>query len=188
MNECDAWLFSGSTWSVYDRESWILRGREFVCALHEARRPTVGVCFGHQLVARALGGEVEKASIGLGVGVHTTRILERRPWMVPPRERLALLVSHQDQVTRLPEEAVLLASHGVCPCDMYQVGEHILGLQPHPEFSKGYSRATMERWRFLIGEEGFRVGVDSLAKPIDADVVGHWILGFLGRALTRSGC
>jgi GMP synthase-like glutamine amidotransferase len=188
VDECDAWVFTGSTWSTYDHESWIVGAHDFVRALHEARRPTIGVCFGHQLIARALGGEAEKASVGLGVGVHTMGILEQRAWMDPPRERLSLLVSHQDQITRLPEEAVLLASHDFCPYDMYQIGDHILGLQPHPEFSKAYSRATMERWRPLIGEEGFRTGVASLAQPVDTDVAGNWIVRFLECALGRRGC
>lgn len=116
------------------------------------------------------------------------RLLAQRPWMDPPRQRLSLLVSHQDQVTRLPEEAELLASHDFCPHDMYQVGEHMLGLQPHPEFSKGYSRATMERWRPLIGEKGFREGVASLANKVEPHVAAAWIRRFLGRALSGRAC
>lgn len=182
IDECDAWLLTGSRWSVYDSDDWIARAHEFVRALHRERCPTVGVCFGHQLIARALGGRVEKASIGLGVGVHVIRILEQRPWMHPRRKTLSLLVSHQDQVTRLPDGAELLASHDFCPHDMFQVGEHMLGLQPHPEFSKGYSRATMERWRPLIGEAGFHEGIASLASEVETGVAASWIRRFLDRA------
>ncbi len=182
IHEADAWLITGSKWSVYDTDGWIARAHELVRALHAARRPTIGVCFGHQLIARALGGQVDKASNGLGVGVHRVRVLEQRAWMDPPRRSLSLVVSHQDQVVRLPEGASLLASHEFCPYDMFEIGRHGLGMQFHPEFSKGYSRATMARWRPLIGETGFREGVASLAHEVESRVAARWIHGFLDQA------
>lgn len=182
IDEADAWLITGSKWSVYDADEWIARAHQLVRTLYEARRPTIGVCFGHQLIARALGGEVGKAANGLGVGVHTINIVDQRPWMDPPRQSLSLLVSHQDQVTRLPGGANLLASHDFCPYDMFDLGDHILGMQFHPEFSKGYSRATMARWRPLIGEAGFHEGFASLDQHIDSGIAAGWIHRFLERA------
>lgn len=187
LDECDAWLFTGSKWSVYDDHDWIARAHELVRRLHAARRPTIGVCFGHQLIAGALGGRVDKAPAGWGVGVHTTRLVARREWMRPERRSLSLVVSHQDQVMELPPGSELLAGHDFCPHYMLQVGEHMLTVQGHPEFPKGYSRATMEQRRALVGEDAFREGMASLSLPIEAEVAAAWMLRFLERARARAG-
>lgn len=187
IDAADAWLITGSKWSVYDEEPWILKAHEFVRELHEARRPILGICFGHQLVARALGGEVE--AVGWGVGVHTARIHERADWMQPATPTLSLLVSHQDQVTRAPEQARILAGHSFCPNDMMQIGDHILTFQGHPEFEPGYSRALMELRRKLIGEATYQEGMASLQSTIQGDIAVAWMLRFLGRtpALNEDG-
>jgi GMP synthase-like glutamine amidotransferase len=185
LDECDAWLFTGSKWSVNDDEPWIDEAHDLGRALHEARRPVIGICFGHQLMARALGGRVEKAPAGWGVGVHTMRMLERREWMQPWREEVSLLVSHQDQVTELPPGAERLATHDFCPIDMFQIGDHILTFQGHPEFPKAYSKATMERRRERIGEATYEQGMRSLTGETHEVVAAAWIVRFLERALAR---
>lgn len=185
IDDCDAWLFTGSKWSAYDPDDWIAQAHELVRALDAARRPTVGVCFGHQLVARALGGAVAKADVGWGVGVHTARVLQRRAWMRPARESLPLLVSHQDQVLRPPEQATVLAGHDFCPYGMLQIGDHILTLQGHPEFEPGYVRALIERRREAIGEACSREGLESLAEPTEGDTARAWIQSFLQAASAR---
>lgn len=180
LDECDAWLFTGSKWSVNDTDTWIRRAEALAVRLHQERRPTIGICFGHQLIARALGGRVEKATgVGWGVGVHTTRVIDQQAWMMPAADEIALVVSHQDQVVELPASATLLASHPFCPCDMYQVNEHILTFQGHPEFPKGYSHATMDQRRERIGEPTYQRGVESLAISTDEAVAAEWIVCFL---------
>ena len=181
-DECDAWLFTGSKWSVYDPDEWIVRAHEFARELHASRQPTIGICFGHQLISRALGGRVEKAPIGWGVGVHTARILRHEPWMQPDCDKLSLLVSHQDQVIEPPAGAELLAGHEFCPYDMFRIGEHILTFQGHPEFRPGYSQATMDMRRDTLGEDVYRAGVASLDNSIDPDVAAAWIHSFIARA------
>ena len=182
LDECDAWLFTGSKWSAYEPDDWIRQAHGLAGELHRERRPTVGICFGHQLIARALGGRVERAEVGWGVGVHTARILERRPWMQPVRGELPLLVSHQDQVVEPAPGASVLAGHDFCPYDMTQVGDHILTFQGHPEFPVGYSRATMDMRRERLGEDTYRRGIASLEQPIEPTVAAEWIHNFLRTA------
>lgn len=185
LDECDAWLFTGSRYSTYDADDWIVRAHELVQTLHAERRPMIGVCFGHQLIARALGGDVAKAESGWGIGVDTARLLEQRAWMTPARNALPLLFSHQDQVQRPPEAATVLATREACPYDMLQVGEHILTFQGHPEFEAGYVRALIERRRDAIGEARSREGLASLDETTAGDTAHSWILNFLERTWTR---
>ena len=93
-------MTSGSRRSAYEDEPWIEDVGELIARLAAERRPHVGICFGHQLTARALGGEVEPAAAGWGVGGRTFDVVDAAPWMEPDVERFTMLTSHQDQVTR----------------------------------------------------------------------------------------
>lgn len=177
-DECDAWLLTGSKWSVNDDDGWIRRAENLIVEFRRRRRPTVGICFGHQLIASALGGRVDKAG-GWGVGVRSVQVLGRQPWMVQPAETLALIVSHQDQVVELPPDATHLASNPFCAYEMSQVGGHMLTLQGHPEFAKGYSRALMDLRRESIGEATYQAGIASLETDTDETVAADWIVRFL---------
>ncbi len=187
LDECDAWLFTGSRRSVYEEESWILRAQALAARLHEERRPTVGICFGHQLLARALGGRVEEAVQGWGLGVQSIKVLQQAAWMQPPAGELALVSSHRDQVTVLPEGAVLLAGNSFCPYAMYQVGDHILTFQAHPEFTKEYFRALMEHRRDRIGEANYIRALASLGNSTDERIAARWIVNFLRMRVRTPG-
>ncbi|HSG89971.1 MAG TPA: amidotransferase [Pseudomonadales bacterium] len=179
IDDCDAYLITGSRDSVYDDLPWIRALEDFVRVLHERRHKLIGICFGHQLVAQALAGETRPADAGWAVGVHASRVLRTPPWMDAPVESFALLSSHKDQVTRLPAEAELFASNDFCPNAAYTIGDHILCVQGHPEFHADYSRALMELRRELLGEETFCRGMASLDERIDQGRVGRWILSFV---------
>ncbi len=179
IDECDAYLITGSRESVYDDQPWIHRLAEFVQQLDAAQHTLVGICFGHQLIAHVLGGETRAADVGWAVGVQETQVLSPADWMLPYRERFGLLSSHKDQVVRLPERAEVFASTPFCPNSGFTIGEHILTFQGHPEFSKGYSRALIELRRELLGEPGYNNGVESLAKPVHQSMVGRWIINFI---------
>lgn len=183
--EHDAWLITGSRHAAYDDLPWIRWLAEFIRAIDAARIPLVGICFGHQLIARALGGEVHKAAQGWGVGVHEAAIETRAPWMEDAAPALHLVVSHQDQVTTLPPGAERLAGSAFCPIAMYRIADHVFAMQAHPEFSREYSRALMEVRRTLIGDELIGKGMASLSRETDSPVVAHWIVAFLRRAWTR---
>ncbi len=178
IEDCDGYLITGSRASVYDDDPWIARLIGFVRDLHHAGARTVGICFGHQLIAQSLGGAVGRAPGGWGVGVHAWKVVRREPWMRPAMSEFRLLASHQDQVETLPPGARLLASSGFCPNAAFAVGEHMLAVQGHPEFSKDYAKFLMHRRRPLLGA-AFGPGMRSLDQPTDAGVVAGWIAGFL---------
>ena len=84
LDECDGYIITGSRQSVYDDEPWIHRFREFLTELHAAKKKLVGICFGHQLIAEALGGKTARAKVGWGVGVHRNNIVQMKDFMQPP--------------------------------------------------------------------------------------------------------
>lgn len=177
--DCDGYVITGSRDSVYDAHAWIAELGEYVRELHRRRHKLIGICFGHQLVAQALGGETTAAEVGWAVGVHGSRLTARPPWLVAEDEGFALLSSHKDQVRRLPEGAELLAASDFCPIAAFTVGDHILALQGHPEFVKPYAHDLMRFRETLLGPEVFARGIASLAEPVQRMQVGRWMLDFL---------
>lgn len=183
IDENDAYLITGSRHSAFEDLPWIARLEKFVRELDRARKPLVGICFGHQLIARALGGCVERAAVGWGVGVHRAVIEAPPPWVDAEVHDVSLVVSHQDQVTRLPPQASRVAGSAFCPIAMFRVAGHIFAMQAHPEFSKAFSRDLMELRRASIGDDCVDAGIASLRDETDSPAVGRWILAFIERAL-----
>jgi GMP synthase-like glutamine amidotransferase len=176
---CDAYVCTGSRYSVYEDREWIAKLKDYVRRLHDARKPFVGVCFGHQMLAEALGGEVKPAEQGWGVGVHAMRITQQEPWMQPQRTDCRLQYMHADQVQSLPPESVVLAAARHCPVAMFRVGEHMLGIEGHPEFPAPYVEALVQSRRERIGEERSQAAIASLREETDHPVVARWISNFL---------
>ncbi len=179
IHECDAYVTTGSSASVYDLDPWISGLQDFIVTLDQQQKKLVAVCFGHQLVAQTLGGKTEKSAKGWGVGVHSCEVYKHKRWMMPPMQRYKLIVSHQDQVTKLPDNAELLAGSEFCPISMFQRGEHILAIQGHPEFSKSYAEALLRYRHNLLGERVFNQGMTSLRSATSEPSIAKWILKFM---------
>jgi GMP synthase-like glutamine amidotransferase len=184
-DECEVWMTSGSRRSAYEDEPWIRRVTDLIARLADERRPHVGICFGHQLTALALGGRVARADVGWGVGPQTFEVVERAPWM-DDGDSFTLLMSHRDQVLELPEGATLVATAGYCPVGAYRVGDHVFCVQGHPEFVPGLSAHLMQRRRAAIGDDVVDAGLVALGPggpTVDQARVAGWIAEFYRRAL-----
>lgn len=179
VDEVDAYLITGSKASVYDDKPWIGALMEFVRDLDARRKKLVGICFGHQLVAQALGGKTEKSAKGWGQGLHTHCFTNMPGWHDGASADFNILVSHQDQVVTNASGAAVLASSPFCDNAVVQVGDHILTFQGHPEFLPEYSRELMTHRRQLIGETVYQAGIDSLSGTQEGDRVARWIVNFL---------
>ena len=179
IDEVDAYLITGSKSSVYEDKPWIHALMEFVRLLDSRHKKLVGICFGHQLVAQALGGRTEKSPKGWGVGLHTHRFSELPTWHDQGEPGFDILVSHQDQVVENAPGATVLAGSDFCENAVCQIGEHILTFQGHPEFLSDYSREIMTFRREMIGEGVYETGMASLRDDPQGARVARWILDFL---------
>jgi len=179
LEECDFYMATGSRHSVYDDLPWITQLKQVIRDISIAKKCFIGFCFGHQLIGEALGGRVGKSSSGWCVGVHDFEILEKKNWMQPTPKSFGVLMMCQDQILELPENAQILASSKMCPVGVIQVGENMLGIQGHPEFSKDYDRLLMENRVDRMGEKTVKLGIESLSKTIDTDLLRMWCLQFV---------
>lgn len=181
--ECDAWITTGSRHSVNDDEPWIRGLEEFIRRVAATTTPFVGVCFGHQLIAKALGGTVTKAESGWGVGLKEVEV----DGVFGLDGSFRILNSHQDQVVALPPGGEVLGRNSHCPVSMLAVGDNLVGIQGHPEFEPGYSLALMQARRgTVIPEAVVDAGIASLEDLPDRDLLSEWVVGVLRSGGRRS--
>lgn len=172
-------IVTGSAAGVYDGLPWI---PQLIDWLRRARGRTrlVGICFGHQALAHAFGGVVEKSHKGWGVGLHRYDVREDAPWMHPRARTISIPASHQDQVVSVSDDARVIASSGFTPYAGLAWGDDAISFQCHPEFQPDYAAALIE------GRRGARIphdvadqAIDSLKRPNDRAVLTAWIRAFL---------
>ena len=174
--DCDGWLVSGSAHSTYEPLPWIAPAERFLRRLVDAESPVVAICFGHQLLAQAMGGRVEHSPAGWGVGAHDYHLVDApgdAGW--PTQPVLRLIASHQDQVVELPDGASLAVRTEHCPNAGFTLGPRALALQPHPEFTAPLSRALTTLRRQRIGSDRAEAALASLDAPLDQLATATWM-------------
>ncbi len=182
VREVDGWICSPSRMSAYDDVPWLRDAEELLRQIIHVEHPYVGICFGHQLLAQALGGLVERSPYGWGVGVKDYEVLAHRSWMTPAMDRVSLIASHQDQVVRLPQEAELLFKSDYCPFGGFAVGERAWTLQVHPEFVAPLADHLLAGRIELIGAERVSTARATLDRPLDRGVVADWMYRFFSES------
>jgi GMP synthase-like glutamine amidotransferase len=178
---CEAVLVTGSPAGVYDATPWMDQMRSFVREAFATQTPMVGVCFGHQIIADAMGGVVKKSEKGWGVGRHTYEIIERRPWMNHAGQTFSLSVSHQDQViVPPPGTATLARSTHTGHAMLAYASAPVISLQGHPEFSDAFVSALYSARRGkTLSNSVVDAALESLSEPEDNALVGEWMVNFL---------
>ncbi|MFO1209478.1 MAG: type 1 glutamine amidotransferase [Amaricoccus sp.] len=185
--EADAWLVTGSRHGVYDGLPWIEPLKGFLRACVAAHVPVVGICFGHQILAEALGGRAEKSDKGWGVGVQDYEIVARPGWMRELPERFSVNALHQDQVVSLPPDATVLARSPHCAYAAIAYGDpeapDAITLQPHPEFGAAFMDELIAlRAGTVIPGDAAAAARASLSRPVDSGTWARLIVGYLHAA------
>ena len=145
--ECDGWIVTGSPHGVYEEHSWIPKVSDLINDIYRSKIPIFGVCFGHQLIAQALGGHVEKSIKGWGLGLHTYEINNKTDYMGNLTEEVTLNICHQDQVLQVPEGATIYASSEFCENAGFYINDKVLTMQAHPEFLVDFIKALLNARR-----------------------------------------
>ena len=181
----DATLIMGSAAGVYDTHyEWMDPLRDYIRGAYTARTPMGGICFGHQIMANALGGDVRKSEKGWGLGRHVYQVKSRpAPIRGSTLPEFAIACSHQDQVIAPPPDAETFLSSDFTPHAglVYRNGA-AMSLQPHPEFDDEYTLALAELRRGKAPDAIIEAALASISRPSDSQVVA----GFLG-AFLRNG-
>lgn len=178
FSECDIYLITGSKAGVYETHDWLPPLINWVQQAYKAGSRLLGICFGHQLLAQALGGNVEKSEKGWGMGVRELPVLPSDSSTMLPGDHLRLIYSHQDQVQTLPDSAECILGDDFCPFAAFRINNQVLAFQGHPEFDEAYTRRLLSRRADVIGEPVFSRGMDSLNSETDSAATGQWILNF----------
>lgn len=186
-HECDAWLITGSRHGVYEKLPWMLELEAFVRRSFQEKVPVVGICFGHQIMAEALGGKVVKSGKGWGVGHHTYAVTDRPSWMADARGSFTIAAVHQDQVVEVPEGGKVVATSEFCENAAIAYDDLGFSIQGHPEFREDYQRDLFEvRLKPIVPASVIAEAEQSLAtKGNDSPSVARWIVRFLQEGAAR---
>ena len=171
----DAVIIMGSPAGVYDPLPWIAPLMDFIRSADGSRM--VGICFGHQAMAQALGGQVVKSDKGWGTGLHHYSVVGDQPWM-NGESRIASPASHQDQVVMQPPKTEVVARSDFTPfAALAWTDRPAISFQFHPEFSTDYAKALIDARRDRIPDPD--AAIASLDAPNDSRRVAGWIRRFL---------
>ncbi|KAI8565754.1 hypothetical protein RHMOL_Rhmol03G0285900 [Rhododendron molle] len=177
LQKYDGFIVSGSPYDAYANDFWILKLCFLLKSLDVTRKKVLGICFGHQVLCRAFGGKVGKAYSGWDIGVRKVRIvkdfspcgfLDGLDQEIPPA--LSIIECHQDEVWEVPEGAEVIAFSDKTGVEMFTIGDHILGIQGHPEYTKDILNNLIDR--LLTNgciEKGFAEDVKSQLEIAEPD-------------------
>lgn len=176
VNDADGWLISGSKHGVYEDHNWIPPLEDFIRDAVSDNVPLVGVCFGHQLIAQALGGRVEKHDGGWIIGHQTYDFAGTS---------IALNAWHQDQVIELPAGAVTVASNASCEHAAILYGDRALTVQAHPEFNADFVDGLINtRGRGVVPEKILEDAIDQLDEPTASQTIADQFADFFRQERT----
>jgi GMP synthase-like glutamine amidotransferase len=192
IHDFDAYVLTGSPASVNDDEDWIHRLMAFIQELDAACVPTIGLCFGHQAIAKALGGKVGRPAstenAGWGLGFARTEFVETMSWMNPPQPSVKLIASHGEQVLELAPNSRVIGKNAFCPVASFTRGKHILTTEYHPEMSIQFIGELVEYLSTKLLDVVIANAKQQLrdASSDDSDLFMRWIVQFIENSESKT--
>ncbi len=177
----DGFLIGGSPSSVHDEDAWIERLLSVIREAFAAGKPLAGACFGHQAIAKALGGTVGPNAGGFVLGTAETEVLAPAPWMEPVAA-FRLAAAHGEQVTVLPPGAEVIGRTEGCPAACYRIGDRVFATQYHPEMVPEFLAALVEEFAPHFPPEVGEAARASLALGTEGPRFAEWVARFFERA------
>lgn len=176
-SQFDGFIITGSSASVNDESPWLPRLFSLVRDLHAAKVPLFGCCFGHQVVAKALGGEVSANSFGWSVGTEVTEWVHEEPWIKDCSTTIPLYSAHQESVSRHPPTARIVGTNHRTPIAAMAIGESIFTTQYHPEFLPDFMSALIESMQAELGQ-AIHDSRKHLHRPVATESFASCLAGF----------
>lgn len=174
VDEAEGWLITGSRVGVYEAYDWIPPLENFIREAYAHAVPIVGICFGHQILARALGGKVEKFPGGWSIG-NKHYSFEGFP------DGIRLLAWHQDQVIEAPADATVIGSSPFCKYAALRYGDKAFSIQAHPEFTADFLADLLELQRHFLPSDIVMQANAELQTSTASREIADWIENFLKR-------
>ena len=170
VQECDGWLITGSRHGAYEDHPFIKPLEDFVRKAYAGHVPVVGICFGHQVIAQAMGGKVERYAGGWSVGPTDYDF---------GGEKFTLNAWHRDQVTLKPAMAEIVGSSDFCENAALLYDDRIFTVQAHPEFPNSFVDGLMRtRGPGLVPDELMAAARDRFQGPLDSPRMADRIADF----------
>ncbi|MEZ5869668.1 MAG: type 1 glutamine amidotransferase [Defluviimonas denitrificans] len=176
IHDCDGWLITGSRHGAYEDHPFIKPLEDFIRRAYAAKVPLVGICFGHQIIAQALGGKVERYDGGWSVGPteydFDGEVLTMNAW-------------HRDQVTALPEGAKRIGTNAFCENAALVYGDRAFTVQAHPEFADNFVDGLMQtRGKGVVPDTLMAEAGKRLGRPNSSSLIADRIADFFKQTRT----
>jgi len=191
LEQYDGFLITGSPLGVYEDHDFVKPLEKLIQQGLAKGKPMVGICFGHQIMATAMGGRVEKVDKGWGVGIHHYNFYESKTALPDGLQifakensgKISCLVSHQDQVVGLSDQIYSVGGSSFCPNGVLVYGKgNGISFQMHPEFEIEFAAELLASRTDEINRETVEMAQKSFSAPSDRNIMIDAITQFFVRS------